>query len=143
MIFHITSIFQVGDKGIYPNLQNICDKHYTNTGSYVRGQQNTALNTFVILMHAFAKLRTLWAILQPPFIMNRISDKTFEQYYSELFDSIKLKIAAESDDYIITQPAEDLIKYYSSNCLNPIELDLEREESLEHQKYVKTIFANQ
>lgn len=75
--------------------------------------------------------------------MNRIYDKTFEQYYNELFDSIKFKIAAESDNFIITQPTEDLIKYYTSSCLNPIEFDLEKEESLEHKKYVKTIYANQ
>ena len=75
--------------------------------------------------------------------MNRISDKTFEQYYSELFDSIKLKIASESDNFIITQPTEDLIKYYTSNCINPVEFDFDREESLDHQKYIKTIYANQ
>lgn len=75
--------------------------------------------------------------------MNRFSDKTFEQYYSELFDSIRLKIAAESDNYIITQPTEDLTKYYTSSCLNIVEFDFNREESLEHQKYIKTIYANQ
>jgi hypothetical protein len=75
--------------------------------------------------------------------MNRFTDKTFEQFYTELFDSIRLKIASESDEYIITQPTEDLVKFYTSDCLNPLVFDQDKEETLEHKKYIKTILSHQ
>lgn len=75
--------------------------------------------------------------------MNRFADKTFDQYYSELFDQLKFKIASESDDYIISQPTEDLVKYYSSQFLNPVEFDKDSEETLDHRKSIETIYANQ
>lgn len=75
--------------------------------------------------------------------MNRISDITFEDYYNTLFNDTKFKIATESDDYIIVQPTEDLVKYYMDIVLHPIELDLDKEESIEHKKFIKTINARQ
>ena len=75
--------------------------------------------------------------------MFRQDYKTFEQYYSDLLNGIQLGIIAEPDNYIITQPTEDLVKYYLGNCLSPLEFDLNQEESLEHKKYVKTIPAHQ
>lgn len=75
--------------------------------------------------------------------MNRFTDKTFQDFYFELFDKIKLKIASEKDDFIIAQPTEDLVKYYTQDLLQPVEFNLDREETLEHQKYIKTIAAHQ
>jgi len=75
--------------------------------------------------------------------MNRLSDKTYQDYYSELFGELKLKIASESDSYIIVQPTEDLVKYYLNRSLNPIEFDNEKEESIEHKKYIKTIYSHE
>lgn len=75
--------------------------------------------------------------------MNRNSDRTYENYYDGLFNDIMLKIATESDDYIIAQPTEDLVKYYSDVALDPIELNLNLEESIEHKKFIKTIYARE
>lgn len=75
--------------------------------------------------------------------MNRLSDKTYQEYYSELFGELKLKIASESDSYIVSQPTEDLVKYYLSRSFNPIEFDIEKDESIEHKKYIKTIYSHQ
>jgi hypothetical protein len=69
--------------------------------------------------------------------------KSFEQYYIDLLNEIQLNIIAEPDNYIITQPTEDLVKYYLGNCLSQLELDLIKDESFEHKKYIKTIPANQ
>ncbi len=75
--------------------------------------------------------------------MNRISDKTFEQFYIELFDEIKIKISSEEDCYIIAQPTDDLVNYYLGKTLQPIEFDKNREESINHEKYIKTIYSHQ
>lgn len=75
--------------------------------------------------------------------MFRQQYKTFEQYYNDLLNEIQLSIIAEPDNYVITQPTEDLVKYYLGNCLSPLEFDLSREESFDHKKYVKTIPAHQ
>lgn len=75
--------------------------------------------------------------------MNRISDRTYQDYYDALFNEMKLKIASESDDYIIAQPTEDLVKYYMGSALNPIELDPNKEETIEHKKFIKTIYAHE
>lgn len=76
--------------------------------------------------------------------MNRLSDMTYQDYYNELFNELKMKIASESDDYVITQPTDDLVKYYySKSSLNPIQFNTEKEESIEHIKYIKTIPAHQ
>lgn len=68
---------------------------------------------------------------------------TFQDYYLALFNKIKLKILTESDDYIIAQPTEDLVKYYMDIVLDPIELDPDKEESMELKKIIKTIFAHE
>lgn len=73
----------------------------------------------------------------------RLSDKTYQQYYGELFDELKLKLASEPDNYVIAQPTEDLVKYYSSFALSPIEFDSENEESINHKKSIKTIRAHE
>lgn len=75
--------------------------------------------------------------------MFRQDYKTFEQYYNDLLNEIKLGIIAESDNYVITQPTEDLVKYYLGNCPSPVEFDPDQEESFEHKKYLKTIPAHQ
>ena len=75
--------------------------------------------------------------------MNRISDRTYGDFYNALFNDIKLKIATESDDYIIAQPTENLVKYYMDIALDPIELDPNKEESIEHKKFIKTIYAHE
>jgi hypothetical protein len=75
--------------------------------------------------------------------MSRLSDKSFEVHYIELFDELKLKIASESDDYIITQHTDDLVKYYTNNSLSPIEFDPNQEESIEHKKYIQLIPAHE
>ncbi|WP_299318823.1 hypothetical protein [uncultured Maribacter sp.] len=75
--------------------------------------------------------------------MNRLRDKTYQQYYSELFDSLKIKIAQEQDDYIIANPTEDLVKYYLGQSLQPIEFDDSKEEVLSHDKSIKTIYAHE
>lgn len=75
--------------------------------------------------------------------MNRISDRTYQDYYDGLFNDIKLKIATESDNYIIAQPTEDLVKYYMNVALNPIEFDDNKDETIEHKKFIKTIYAHQ
>lgn len=75
--------------------------------------------------------------------MFRQQYKTFEQYYNDLLNEIQLSIVAEPDNYVITQPTEDLVKYYLGNCLSPLEFDSSQEESFEHKKYVKTIPAYQ
>lgn len=74
--------------------------------------------------------------------MSRLSDKTYQQYYSELFNELKIKIAQEQDDYIISNPTEDLVKYYLNDALQPIEFDDSREEKMSHDKSVKTIGAH-
>jgi hypothetical protein len=56
-------------------------------------------------------------------IINRFKDATFEQFYSELFDKIKLTIASEQDDFIIAQLTKELVKYYSKQILRLIEFD--------------------
>ncbi len=75
--------------------------------------------------------------------MNRISDKTYEQFYRELFDRLKLQIESESDDYIIAQPSDDLVKYFFKDALQPIEFDSDKEESIKHEKYIKTIYSHE
>lgn len=75
--------------------------------------------------------------------MIRISDRTYQDYYAALFNEMKLKIAGESDDYIIAQPTEDLVKYYMGSALNPIELDPNKEETIELKKFIKTIYAHE
>jgi hypothetical protein len=75
--------------------------------------------------------------------MNRLSDKTYQEYYSELFNELKIKIAQEQDDYIISNPTEDLVKYYLNNALQPIEFDDSREEKMSHDKSVETIYAHE
>jgi hypothetical protein len=75
--------------------------------------------------------------------MHTLNDKSFKVYYMELYETLKLKIASESDDYIITQPTEDLVKYYSNQFLSPVEFDADRKESIEHIKFIKTIPAQQ
>jgi hypothetical protein len=69
--------------------------------------------------------------------------KTFEQYYSDLLSELQLKIVSETDDYIISQQTEDLVKFYLNSCFNPLEFDLGKEETFEPKKYIKTIYANQ
>jgi hypothetical protein len=75
--------------------------------------------------------------------MSRLTDKSISQHYAELFEQLKLKIASEPDDYIIAQRTEDLIKYYLGQSLKPIEFDPDREETLEHKKYIKNIPARE
>ena len=75
--------------------------------------------------------------------MNRLGDKTYQQYYSELFNDLKIKIAHEQDDYIISNPTEDLVKYYLNDVLQPIEFDDSREETMSHDKSVKTIYPHE
>ena len=75
--------------------------------------------------------------------MNRLSDKTYQQYYSELFNELKIKIAQEQDDYIISNPTEDLVKFYLNDALQPIEFDDSKEEKMSHDKSVKTIYAHE
>jgi hypothetical protein len=75
--------------------------------------------------------------------MNSFRDKSYEQYYSELLEELKLQIASESDDYVIAQPTEDLVKYYLKDKLVPIEFDPNQEESIRHEKYIKTIYARE
>jgi len=75
--------------------------------------------------------------------MNRLNDPTYHDYYSKLFEDLKFKIASESDDYIIAQPTEDLVKYYFNQTLSPIEFDTSSNESIEHIKYIKTIRAHE
>lgn len=76
--------------------------------------------------------------------MSRLSDKTYSEYYQQLFDELKLKIMSEKDDLIITTETDDLVKYYySKNSLHPINFNSETEETIEHKKYIKTIPANQ
>ena len=75
--------------------------------------------------------------------MNRLGDKTYQQYYSELFNDLKIKIAHEQDDYIISNPTEDLVKYYLNDALQPIEFDDSREETMSLDKSVKTIYAHE
>lgn len=75
--------------------------------------------------------------------MNRLGDKSYHDYYLELFGNLKLKIASETDDYIISQPTEDLVKYYLNQSLKPIEFSSEQKESIEHKKYIKTIYSHE
>lgn len=68
--------------------------------------------------------------------------KNIYEYYSEIFDLIKREILGEKDNYIIATPIDDLVSYYiSKSGLNPIEFDDEKEESIEHKKYIKRIPA--
>ena len=69
--------------------------------------------------------------------------KNFEQYYSDLLSELQLKIVSEADNYIISQQTEDLVKFYLNSCLNPLEFDLDKEESFEPKKYIKRIPAHQ
>ena len=71
--------------------------------------------------------------------MNRFRDKTYQQYYLELFDTLKLQVAQEKDDYIIGNPTEDLVKFYLLQGLQPIEFDDSEEEVMSHNKSIKTI----
>lgn len=75
--------------------------------------------------------------------MSLFSQKTFEEYYLELLNRIQLEIVNEQDEYIIMQPTEDLIKYYSSRCLKPIKIDPEKEPYVEPRKFVKTIRSHE
>lgn len=75
--------------------------------------------------------------------MNRLKDKTYEQFYRELSDDLKLQIASEPDDYVIAQPTDDLVKYFLNNSLQPIEFDSNIEESIKHDKYIQTIHSHQ
>ena len=56
--------------------------------------------------------------------MSRLSDKSIEVHYLELFDELKLKIASESDDFIIIQSTDDLVKYYLINPFRQLNLTL-------------------
>lgn len=60
--------------------------------------------------------------------MDRLFDKSFQDYYTELFNELKIKLASEPDNYIITQPTEDLVKYYLNQSLSPIEYDPSKDE---------------
>lgn len=75
--------------------------------------------------------------------MNRLNDKTYQDFYSDLFGKLKLQIATESDEYIISQQTENLVKYYIDRSLKPIEFDTEIDESIEHKKYIKTIYSHE
>jgi hypothetical protein len=75
--------------------------------------------------------------------MNRLFTKTYQDYYNDLFGELKIKIASELDDFIIAQPTEDLVRYYLSYTLRPIELDPENEETISHTKSIKTILAHE
>jgi hypothetical protein len=75
--------------------------------------------------------------------MNRLNDPTYNDYYLKLFEDLKLRIASEADDYIIAQPTEDLLKYYCNQALSPIEFDTNKDETIEHKKYIKTIRAHE
>ncbi len=75
--------------------------------------------------------------------MNLHSYKTFDQYYSDLLSELQLKIISEEDNYIISQQTEDLVKFYLNSCLNPIEFDSSKEETVEVKKYIKTIPAHE
>ncbi len=75
--------------------------------------------------------------------MNRLNDPTYNDYYLKLFEDLKLRMASEADDYIIAQPTEDLLKYYSNQALSPIEFDINTDETIEHKKYIKTIRAHE
>ena len=69
-------------------------------------------------------------------------NKNIKEYYSEIFELIKRQIFEEKDEYIIATPIEDLVTYYiSKHSLNPIEFDNEKEESIDHKKYIKRIPA--
>jgi hypothetical protein len=51
---------------------------------------------------------------------------------------------SEPDDYIISQPTENLVAYYhSENSFSPLEFDSGKEQSFEHKKYIKTIYAHE
>ncbi|MBI6121453.1 hypothetical protein [Salegentibacter maritimus] len=71
--------------------------------------------------------------------MNRLSDQTFQEYYKELFDNLKIRIASEDDDYIIVQPTDDLVSYYIDETLEPIVFNTDKDETLKHDKFIKTI----
>lgn len=75
--------------------------------------------------------------------MDGLRTKTYQQYFSELLDEIKLKIASEPDDYVIVQPTEDLVKYYLGSSFKPIEFNADINESIEHKKFIKTIPSHQ
>lgn len=74
--------------------------------------------------------------------MSRISHRTYQDYYDGLFGEIKLKIVSQ-DDYIIAESNEDLVEYYMENALNPIEFNPNKEETIEHKKLIKTIYARE
>ena len=71
--------------------------------------------------------------------MNRISDRTIEDYYCQFLENVKHEIIKEKENYILTTPTEDLVAFYTSECIKPIMYDDTRELNLEQIKYIETI----
>ena len=65
---------------------------------------------------------------------------TISNYYNNIFEKIKVKVLTEKDEFIIGTTTEELAEYYfSNNYLQKIEIDNDRDETLEYKKDIRTI----
>lgn len=68
---------------------------------------------------------------------------SFSNYYNEAVEELRLKVMAESDDYIIGTDMDELAAYYYRlKALVPINIDTERTETIEPVKEVKIVPAH-
>lgn len=65
---------------------------------------------------------------------------TMSDYYNNIFEKIKVKVLTEKDEFIIGTTTKELAEYYfSNNHLQKIEIDNDRDETLEYKKDIRTI----
>lgn len=70
-------------------------------------------------------------------------DPSYSDFYGKLLKEIHLQISQENDEYISSNSTEDLIQTYWDKTLEPIMLDPDKEEEIEHKRFIKTIPANE
>lgn len=70
------------------------------------------------------------------------SDPSYSDYYGKLSKDFKLRISQESDSYITSNTTDDIIQSYWNETLEPLKIDSNREEDIEHKRFIKTIPAN-
>ncbi len=71
------------------------------------------------------------------------NDPSYSDFYGKLLKEINLQISQEQDKYISSNSTEDLIQSFWDKTLEPLMIDPEKEEDIEHKRFIKTIPANE
>lgn len=68
---------------------------------------------------------------------------SISDYYRAITKKVEEQILQEKDDFIIGTPTTELVEYYLQDLPSPIEIDSDRDESMEFKKNLRTVPAHQ